>query len=205
MEALDDHSDQITEELNVKSIEFIERDDVHVSYRIKPNLPALGKRGLGKQIPDIKRSLLDEDGAWIAGNVARGESTVISVASATLTLSPTELIVETEAEDGFECAEDSGYMVEFDTTLDDELIDEGFAREIVRSVQDARKQAGLEVSDRITLGVSGSEAVETALAEHREYLMAETLATEWQVGQKKPLYTDEKELGDDHWKIEITL
>ena len=89
--------------------------------------------------------------------------------------------------------------------LDDELINEGFAREIVRSVQDARKQAGLEVSDRITLGVSGSAAVEKALAVHREYLMAETLATAWQVGQEAPKYKDDKALGEDRWTIEITL
>ncbi len=202
--ALEDHKDQILEELNVKSIEFIKRDDAHVSYRIKPNLPALGKRGLGKQIPEIKQSLMDEDGAKIAGNVARGESTVISVAGATLSLSPTEVIVETEAEEGFECAEDSGFMVEFNTTLTDELIDEGVAREIVRSVQDARKQAGLEVSDRIVLGVSGSAGVEKALSAHRDYLMSETLATEWSVGQSDPLFSIKRDVDDNNWTIEIS-
>ena len=202
--ALDDHKNQILEELNVKSIEFIKRDDAHVSYRIKPNLPALGKRGLGKQIPEIKQSLLDEDGAKIAGNVARGESTVISVAGATISLSPTEVIVETEAEEGFECAEDSGFMVEFNTTLTDDLIDEGVAREIVRSVQDARKQAGLEVSDRIMLGVAGSAGVERALLAHRDYLMTETLATEWSVGQSDPLFSIDRELDNESWTIEIT-
>ena len=72
-------------------------------------------------------------------------------------------------------------------------------------MQDARKQAGLEVSDRITLGVSGSEAVENALAIHRDYLMNETLATDWQVGQHDAHYTAEKTMGDEHWTIEISL
>ena len=78
------------------------------------------------------------------------------------------------------------------------------AREIVRSVQDARKQAGLQVSDRISLGVSGSDAVEKALRAHRDYVMTETLATEWAVGQSDALFTIERELGDENWRIELS-
>ncbi|MGI9232423.1 MAG: DUF5915 domain-containing protein, partial [Woeseiaceae bacterium] len=85
----------------------------------------------------------------------------------------------------------------------DELVREGIAREIVRSIQDARKQAGLEVSDRITLGVSGSEAVEAALTTYRDYVMNETLATVWKVGQSDPLYSGDRNLGEEHWTIEF--
>ena len=67
------------------------------------------------------------------------------------------LLVETSSAEGFACAEDSGYLVGLDTSLDDELRREGLARELVRAVQDARKQAGLEVSDRIELLVEGDE------------------------------------------------
>jgi isoleucyl-tRNA synthetase len=70
-------------------------------------------------------------------------------------------------------------------------------------VQDARKQAGLEVADRIRLGVSGSDAIEKALATHRDYVMSETLAIEWAVDQADALYRDSKSLGDDQWTIEI--
>ena len=99
----------------------------------------------------------------------------------------------------------TGFLAALDTMLTDELINEGFAREIVRSVQDARKQAGLEVSDRIKLGVSGTDAVEKALSVHREYIMSETLATEWETGQSKALFSAERELGEEHWTIEISL
>jgi len=61
------------------------------------------------------------------------------------------------------------------------------------------------VSDRITLGVSGSEAVEKALEVHRDYVMNETLATTWETGQSNAHYTDEKTMGEEHWKIEIRL
>ena len=202
--ALAAHQDQILEELNVKGIEFIARDDAHVSYRIKPNLPVLGKK-YGKQIPQIRIALQDFPGAEIAANVARGESTVIPIGNGTLTLAPDDVLVETSSVEGYACAEDAGFLTELDTTLNDALIDEGFAREIVRSVQDARKQAGLEVSDRITLGVSGSDAVERALAVHRDYVMSETLATSWKVGQADALFSEQRELGEDCWTIEITL
>ena len=72
-------------------------------------------------------------------------------------------------------------------------------------MQDARKQAGLEVSDRITLGVSGSADVESALEVHREYVMNETLATSWQVGQADARYAADREMGELTWKIEISL
>ncbi len=119
-------------------------------------------------------------------------------------LGPDDFLIETEAAEGFACAEEGGYLTELDTTLDDALIDEGLAREVVRSVQDARKQAGLEVSDRIVLGVSGSAGIERALETHRDYLMAETLATEWAVGQAEPLYSAERQLAEEQWTIEFS-
>jgi isoleucyl-tRNA synthetase len=200
--ALDDNQDQILEELNVKTVEFIARDASHVTYRIKPNMPALGKRGYGKQIPALRKWLEEEaDGADIARATAAGEDYKVPMIDAPL--GPDDFLVETEAAEGFACAEEGGYLAELDTTLSDELIDEGLAREVVRSVQDARKQAGLEVSDRIILGISGSAGIEKALGAHREYLMAETLATQWAVGQAKPLYSAKRELAEEHWTIEF--
>ena len=84
------------------------------------------------------------------------------------------------------------------------LIREGVARELVRTVQEARKQAGLEVSDRIVLGVAGSGGVQAALDEHREYLMSETLAVEWRAGQADPLWKEDRRLDDETWTIEIS-
>ncbi len=200
--ALDVHRDQILEELNVKAMEFIARDAAHMSYRIKPNLPVIGKR-FGKLVPEVRKALADADGSVIASNNARGEPTVIEISTGPVELEPGDVLVETSAEEGYACAEDSGFLIEFDTALTDELIDEGFAREIVRTVQDARKQAGLEVSDRIVLGVSGSAAVERAIQAHRDYVMAETLAVEWECGQDDPLFSLDRELGDESWRLEF--
>jgi isoleucyl-tRNA synthetase len=201
--ALDAHQEQILEELNVKAIEFIARDASHMNYRIRPNMPALGKRGLGKQIPALKKWLQEEaDGAEIARVTARGEPYPVPMLDEPL--APEDFLVETEAAEGFACAEDSGFLAELDTALSDALVDEGVAREVVRSIQDARKQAGLEVSDRIVLGVSGSAGVMRALKSHRDYVMSETLASAWDVDQPTPLYAAERTLGDECWSIEFS-
>ncbi len=202
--ALDSHQEQILEELNVKTIEFIARDAGLVSYNVKPNLPKLGKL-YGKLVPDIRKTLASADGAAIASAAASGEAFEIEVAGQTIALQGDDVLIETHSAEGYSCESDAGYLTALDTTLTEDLINEGFAREIVRSVQDARKQAGLEVSDRITLGVSGSAAVEAALENHRDYLMSETLATDWAIGQSDPRFVSDRELGEEFWKIEISL
>jgi isoleucyl-tRNA synthetase len=203
--ALEDHKDQVLEELNVKTIEFIARDAGIVSYRIKPNMPSLGKQGYGKQIPALKKWLEEEaDGAEIARKAEGGESITVGLPTGELTLEGKDFLVETHSAEGYSCAEDAGYLTALDTSLDDALVDEGIAREVVRSIQDARKQAGLEVSDRIKLGVSGSQGVERALAAHRDYVLAETLATDWSVGQASPLFTVDRELGEERWTVEFS-
>ncbi len=200
--ALAEHQEQITEELNVKTIEFIARDAGLVNYRIKPNLPVLGKR-YGKLVPAIRAALTEADGAAIAGAVSREEEFELSVNGETLRLEGGDVLVETSSAEGYACGEDGGFLTALDTKLDDDLINEGLAREIVRSVQDARKQADLEVSDRIVLGVSGSPGIERALAAHRDYVMHETLAAEWRVGQPAPLHAEDRTLGDERWRLEF--
>lgn len=200
--ALAGHQDQILEELNVKSIEFIARDAGLVNYRIKPNLPRLGKL-YGKLLLQIRQALNELDGAEIAGAVAREESFSITVGGEEILLTAEDVLIETSSAEGYACGEDGGFLTALDTTLSDALIREGLAREIIRTVQESRKLAGLEVSDRIVLGISGSAGIEAALGEYRDYLMSETLATEWQLGQENPLFRDSRTLDNEQWTIEI--
>ena len=88
-----------------------------------------------------------------------------------------------------------------DTTLTEALEREGLARDLVRTVQEARKQAGLEVSDRITLRIEGSAGVAAALDAHRGYVMEETLATGWGAAEWSPAYSVEHTLGAERWTI----
>ena len=201
--ALADHQEQILEELNVKSIEFIARDAGLVSYRIKPHLPRVGKR-FGKLVPLIRKALDAADGAEIAALVARGDNVELLLDGQNITLGPEDLLIETSSAAGYACGEDAGFLTALDTSLDAALLREGIARELIRNVQDARKQAGLEVSDRIVLGISGSAGVMDALAEFRDYLMAETLAAEWSTDQPQALYRDSRSLDDEEWRIEFS-
>jgi isoleucyl-tRNA synthetase len=195
------HEDQILDELNVKRLELIARDATLVSYRIKPNLPVIGKR-YGKLIPAIREYLAKADGAAIAAAVARAAPQTFVIGDRALTIEPADLLVESAAAEGFACAEENGYLVGLDTTLDDALRREGLARELIRAVQDARKQAGLEVADRIVLHVEGDAAVTAALEAHREYLMSETLASAW----RRPAageFVAEQDHGEARWVIRL--
>jgi isoleucyl-tRNA synthetase len=202
-QAVDGHRDQVMEELNVKSLEFISREAGFVDYRIKPNLPRLGKQ-YGKLLPKIKAALEAADAADIAARADRGDDIVIDVEGEQLTLTGEDVLVETSSAEGYACGQDGGYLTALDTTLNEELVREGLAREMIRTVQEARKQAGLEVSDRILLGVSGTAGVEDALGAFRDYLMSETLATGWETGQGDPLWKEERALDDEGWTIEIS-
>jgi isoleucyl-tRNA synthetase len=201
--AVERHEDQILEELNVKTVELIPRDAELVSYRIKPNLPVVGKR-YGKLVPAIRELLSQAHGAAIAAAVARGETQRFTVDGREIELAPDDLLVESVSAEGFACAEESGYLVGLDTTLNEALRREGLARELVRAVQDARKQAGLEVSDRIVLMVEGDEAVDDALREHREYLIAETLASAWERPASGQAFVVEHDDGERRWVIRLT-
>jgi isoleucyl-tRNA synthetase len=196
------HADQILDELNIKAIELIPRDAKLVSYRIKPNLPVVGKR-YGKLIPAIREYLNGADGAAIAAAAERGAAHRALIAGQEVELEPEMLLVETESARGFACAEGEGYLVGLDTTLDADLRREGLAREIVRAVQDARKEAGLEVSDRIVLGVEGDDAVRTSVEAHRPYITAETLTSEWAQPKGKGVFV--KRFDEPDFNVEIRI
>jgi isoleucyl-tRNA synthetase len=195
------HEGVIRDELNVKAIELVARDAQLVSYRIKPNLPVVGKR-YGKQIPAIRAWLGQADGAAIARAVLQGQRQTLLIAGQSLTFEPGDFLVETESAQGFACAEEGGYMAGLDTTLNEALVREGVARELIRVVQDSRKQAGLEVSDRIELMISGGPAIEAAVDEHRETIMAETLTSEWRVPRESGrVFEGAGTLGDEPYRV----
>ena len=202
---------QILEELNVKALEMLAPDAELVGYRIKPNLPRLGKR-YGKRVPAIRAALANADAGAVAAAVAAGRTFAVEVAlpgggrfgdvgGETLTFEPEDVLVETTSAEGYACAEEGGWLVGLDTTLTEALEREGLARELVRTVQEARKQAGLEVSDRITLRIEGSAGVAAALDAHRDYVMEETLATGWGAAEWSPAYSVEHALGAERWTI----
>ena len=194
------HEAQILEELNVKAVEMLAADAELVSYRIKPNLPRIGKR-FGKLVPAIRDALSAADGSAIAAAVAAARTFDVEAGGDTITFEPEDVLVESTSAEGYACAEEGGYLVGLDTSLTEALEREGLARELVRTVQDARKQAGLDVSDRITLRIEGTPETAAALDAHRGYVMDETLATGWGDAHWTPAHSVEHSLGTDRWTI----
>ena len=162
----------VAEELNVKEVVFAESVEQLTGWRAKPNFRELGPR-LGSMVKGVAAALAADDGS-LAAALARGES--VNVGDVVLSADDVDLVQETHT--GWGVAAEAGVTVALELELTPQLRREGLARELVRLVQDARKAAGLDVSDRIALGLETTGEVAAAFAAHRDYVAAETLAAE---------------------------
>jgi isoleucyl-tRNA synthetase len=163
-------------ELNVKELEFVSEEGELVRYAVKPNYRALGPR-FGKAMPQLAAAVAALDAGHVAEAV-RGERRIgVNVDGTEHTLEPDDVTLVMEPLEGYEVEAEAGRAVALALELDDELVREGLAREIVHAIQNARKQAGLDVSDRITLALGGDDALVEAARTHEDYIAGETLAT----------------------------
>ena len=172
-EALEMIANQLKDELNVRDVRDTSESDSLMAYRLRPNLPALGPK-YGRQVNDI-RNLLDEaDAAVVAATARAGE--IVSLGEFELT--PDEILVDNIAAEGYAVESDGTYTVGISTEITPELRSEGYVRDIAHIVQNMRKNAGLEISDRIQLAINAPEGSEiaTAIANHADYIANETLA-----------------------------
>jgi isoleucyl-tRNA synthetase len=128
-------------------------------------------------VKDVARALADDDGS-VAAALARGGSVAIPTPSGETTLSPDDVDLVQETREGWGVRAEGGLTVALELELTDELRREGLARELVRVVQDARKAAGLDVGDRIALGIRADGEIGAALDAHGDYVAAETLAVD---------------------------
>ena len=170
---------ELREELNVKRLRFLGVDEELVEYHFKPNLPVVGKR-YGRLIPAIRAalaSLSGERATAAARTLEKGEAIELAVDAQVLHLRPDEVLIQASSHQGYAVAEGNGLLVALNTTVTPELQREGTARDLVRLIQDARKGAHLEITDRIdvTLEPEGINLV-PVLAEYEASIRAETLA-----------------------------
>jgi isoleucyl-tRNA synthetase len=175
-EAIERLAEVVATELNVKELDFVQTQAELVSYRVKPNYRSLGPR-FGKDMPQAAAAVEALDAAAVADALERGEEVGIQVDGKDHTLTADDITLVMEPLEGYQVEAESGHAVALELDLDDELRREGLAREVVRAVQEARKQAGLEVSDRIALALGGDEVLLSAAREHEAYIAGETLAT----------------------------
>ncbi len=194
--------EELRDELNVKTVRYLEASSTVVEYRFKPNLRLVGKK-YGKEVPALTAALkaLEGDAARAAAHtIEAGQPLTLSVNGAELALLAEEVLVESSAPAGFAVAEGDGMLVALNTTLTPELRLEGAARDLVRSVQDARKSAGLDIADRISLFIhtDGEPALLNEMLETwGEYLRGETLTTLLTVGPAPAgVHTETVEFGE---------
>jgi isoleucyl-tRNA synthetase len=166
----------VASELNVKEIDFVHSEAELVSYRVKPNYRSLGPR-FGKNMPQVAAAVEALDATGVADQLEAGAEVGISIDGREHTLSADDINLVMEPLEGYQVEAEAGHAVALELELDDELRREGLAREVVRAVQEARKQAGLEVSDRISLELGGDDELLDAAREHESYIAGETLAT----------------------------
>ena len=168
--------DQILDELNVKSLAPITELGEVVAYEIRPNLSILGPK-YGKRLREIRALLAQEDPASVAGRVERGETVDLTLEDgSTVSLEPTEILVDLTKRPGYAAAQGANATVVLDTSITPELVMEGMARDFVRGVQDARRNAGLRIEDRIEISFESDPEVGQALQQFDDYVRAETLA-----------------------------
>ena len=173
--AIERLADVVASELNVKEIEFVTEEAELVSYRVRPNYRSLGPR-FGKNMPQVAAAVEALDAADVADQLEAGAKVGIAINGSDHELSADDLDLVMEPLEGYQVEAEAGHAVALSLELDDELRAEGLAREIVRAVQNARKEAGLDVSDRIELKLGGDERLLSAARAHESYLSGETLA-----------------------------
>jgi isoleucyl-tRNA synthetase len=162
------HADTIRDELRVKELEFGPVDSLEL--RVKPNLPVLGPR-LGGELAAVRAALAAGEFEELPSGGFR---------AAGHELAPEDVLVERHGPDGAAVAADDGLTVSLDTTLDEELVLEGRVLDLVHRVNTMRKEAGLELTDRIALTLPAGD--EELLERHRDWIAAETLAERVDVG-----------------------
>ncbi|HEV2066676.1 MAG TPA: isoleucine--tRNA ligase [Thermomicrobiales bacterium] len=176
--------DQILDELNVNDVRAMEDLGDVVSHDIRPNLPILGPK-YGKRLGAIRGALSGMDPVRVARSVEAGMSIDLSLPDGkSISLEPSEILVTLQKREGYAAAQSEAATVVLDTTLTPELVQEGLARDVVRAIQDARKQLALDIDDRIVLALVGSEAITRAVGAYAEYVKREVLADDLRIASE---------------------
>ncbi len=181
--------EQICEELNINSLESLDDGGAGlVDTSIKANFRSLGQR-FGKQTPAVAAELAASDPAALLAAMRANGSTILTVSGlGEVSVAESDVVITETPREGWAVAADAGESIALDLTITDDLRQAGLAREIVRAIQEARKNSGLDVADRISVYWSSTDDdVLATMAEHGEMIGAEVLAPNMvQVGDGWP-------------------
>ncbi|MFX1368731.1 MAG: DUF5915 domain-containing protein, partial [Promethearchaeota archaeon] len=169
------YSELIGDELNVKSVRLLDVSAEVVSYQLKPLPKQLGQK-YGARFPSIRDAILNLDPRAGANKLQDGKPVEVEVDGDKFEIFPEEVEVIVEAKEGFSTASEGAYLAALTIELTYELELEGLAREFVRRVQNLRKSADLNVSERIEVQYSSSRQMAEAVEAYEKYITDETLA-----------------------------
>ncbi|MBP3383851.1 MAG: isoleucine--tRNA ligase, partial [Firmicutes bacterium] len=176
-ELISDLTPLIMEELNVKEVVFEKELDKFMNYSLKPNFKVAGPM-LGKNIKAFGGALAKADAAAAVAQLESEGKLVLELNGENVDITPDMVDMRISAKEGFAVAMENNVFTILDTNLNDELIAEGLARELISKVQQLRKQNDFEMMDNIKIMIAADEEVAAAVETHKEYIMKETLALE---------------------------
>ena len=167
----------VHDELNVKTIGFTEDLDAFAQVTLKPNFKVLGPK-YGKGVQAIAKTLAAGDAIALKAELEAAGSLQVEASGETYTLGQSDVEVQTQNREGFFVEMDAKKFVALSTELTHELTLEGLAREFVNKIQNMRKEADFNVSDRIKLSLdTTSPLLDEAFQAHQDYILRETLTT----------------------------
>ncbi len=195
----------IQSELNVKVVEFTQHAEQYIDYQVVPNFKRLGPR-VGKQIPAVKKTLGSADGAQLLAQLNDTGKIVLELPDGSIDLDSEDIEVRLVAKEGWAAAQGKLCVVVLSTELTPELIREGMARDLVRLVNDRRKELGCEFTDRIEMAVvTDDDEMKLAIEENLEYIQNETLATNVSLEPLDGVEPTEHQIGEHTLKLYIQV
>ena len=171
---INDISELIKSEVNVKEIELIGNSSGILIKKAKPNFKTLGPK-LGKKLSKVITRINQLNDLDIE-KIESGSSIIVDIDGDELVLEPTDIEIVSEDIEGWLVASEKGITVALDITLNERLINEGICRELVNKIQTLRKDSGLQVTDKIILKIQKDNIIEKAIFENQNYILNETLA-----------------------------
>lgn len=195
-----DYVNIILEELNIKDVELTKDASGFISYNFKPQMRTMGPK-YGKLMRPIFDEIAKMDGAEVVETLNSDKPICLNVQGTDVEVFKDDVLIDTQQKDGFVSASDAGFTVVLDTNLTDELIEEGFVREIISKIQTMRKDSGFEVTDRISVVFDGSEKIAKIFAANDAEIKSQTLADSIDAGDAK----DGKNWNVNGEKVDIAI
>jgi len=202
--SLKQYEQHIKEELNVKNLLFADDDAELVQHELKVDFKLLGPK-YGKDLPQIQKSLAKMPVDEVVKKVRAQLVVELSFDGRSVVLNPDEIIIETKSRENFVVQESDGMLIGLNTYLNEELLSEGMARDLVRHVQELRKEADFEMNDRIHLYYDGSDKIRQAFTQFADYIKAETLSLDINNSVSDGLFVKEVKLSGEKVRLGVKL